>query len=226
MSLPRPPHAVIFDLDGLLIDSETMVFDAMRAAAPKFGVVVDLPFFQTLVGLPRAANDVQLRAQFGADFPIEDFYAATSLQRTLVAEQGAALKAGVHELLDVLDARGLKRALCTSSGPDWVRRHFELHSLTDRFDAIVARGDYAQGKPHPEPYLNAATKLGIDPVDCLALEDSHNGVRAAHAAGMMTIMVPDMLDPTDEMHAKTFRIVETLHDVAALLSSATKAGGT
>jgi HAD superfamily hydrolase (TIGR01509 family) len=225
MSLPRPPRAVIFDLDGLLIDSETMVFEAMRAAAPAFGVVVDLAFFQTLVGLPRPANEVQLRAQFGADFPIEDFYAAASLQRNLGAEQGAALKAGVHELLNVLDARGLKRALCTSSGPDWVRRHFELHALTDRFNAIIARGDYRHGKPSPEPYLAAAGKLNVDPMECLALEDSHNGVRAAHAAGMMTIMVPDMLEATDEMRTKTVRIVGTLRDVAVLLSSAPRADG-
>lgn len=219
MKLPRPPQAVIFDLDGLLIDSEQLVFDAMRHVAPRFGRSVDLPLFLTMVGHSRADSDKRLIAQFGADFPLAEFHAATSAHITGAAAAGAALKAGVREVLDVLDARGLKRALCTSSGPDWVRRHFEVHELTDRFDAVIKRGDYVNAKPHPEPYLTAASALSAAPQDCLALEDSHNGVRAAHAAGMMTIMVPDMLAPNEEMHAKTIHIAQSLHDVAAMLSA-------
>ena len=88
----------------------------------------------------------------------------------------------------------------------------------ERFHAIVARGDCTHGKPAPEPYLNAAAALSVEPAFCLALEDSHNGVRSAHAAGMMTIMIPDMLAPTEEMHAKCVRIADSLHDVAALLA--------
>ena len=219
MKLPRTPLAVILDLDGLLIDSEQLVFEAMRQVAPRFGQSIDLPFFLTLVGHSRADSDQRLIVQFGADFPLADFHAATSAHITGAAAPGAALKAGVREVLDVLDARCLKRALCTSSGPDWVRRHFEAHELTDRFNAVIKRGDYVNAKPHPEPYFNAAAALGVAPQDCLALEDSHNGVRSAHAAGMMTIMVPDMLAPNEEMQAKTIHIAQSLHDVAALLSA-------
>lgn len=226
MALPRAPQAVIFDLDGLVIDSERLVLEAMRATAPAFSIEIDDAFFHSLIGLPRAANDAQFLTKFGDAFPIDAFNAATS--QHLSAERGAvaALKAGVAEILDALDALQLPRALCTSSGRPWVDRHFAAHSLTPRFDAIIARGDYTNGKPHPEPYLTAAARLNAEPAFCLALEDSHNGVRAAHAAGMMTIMVPDMLAPNEEMHAKTVRIAETLHDVAALLSSAPRAAGT
>ena len=217
MSLPRAPRAVIFDLDGLLIDSERLVFDAMAAAAPKFGRVMDMPTFLTLVGLPRAANDQQLLAHYGAEFPIEAFNDAVRAHMNAEAVAVAALKTGVGEVLDALDERGLPRALCTSSGRPWVDRHFSAHDLARRFDAIVARGDYIEGKPSPEPYLKAATALSVEPGDCLALEDSHNGVRAAHAAGMMTIMIPDLLAPTDEMRAKTVRILASLHEVADLL---------
>jgi beta-phosphoglucomutase-like phosphatase (HAD superfamily) len=94
-----------------------------------------------------------------------------------------------------------------------VRASLGPHGLVDRFHALITRDVQTQGKPHPEPFLKAAAALGVDPADCLALEDSHNGVRAAAAAGMMTVMVPDMLHPTDEMHSLCVRIAIDLHEV-------------
>ena len=226
MSFPRIPRAVIFDLDGLLIDSERLVFDAMVASAPRFGRVMDMAIFRTLVGLPRAANDLQLLEHYGGDFPIEAFNAAVSTHINAERQAVAALKTGVTELLDALDRHALPRALCTSSGRQWVDRHFSAHDLARRFDAVVARGDYEHGKPSPEPYIKAAGALAVDPTLCLALEDSHNGVRAAHAAGMMTIMIPDLLAPTEEMHEKTVRIADSLHDIAALFTGPPSAGDT
>lgn len=216
MSLPRAPLAVVFDLDGLLIDSEILIRDAMIAVSPRFGRPVDLPFFLTLVGHTRARNDAALQQHFGAHFALDEFHAAVHAHFGAERETGAALKAGVIELLDALDHAALPRAIATSSSHEWVDRHLTLHGLSDRFSAVIARGDYVNSKPHPEPYLTAAAQLGVAPDLCLALEDSYSGVTAAHAAGMMTIMVPDLLAPTDEMRARTVRIVETLHDVAAL----------
>ena len=123
--------------------------------------------------------------------------------REINGRNGVALKAGVVELLDHLDALGLPAAIATSSNPAMVERNLAQHGLTGRFKAIVARGDYEHGKPAPDPFLKAAERLGVAPEHCLALEDSHNGVRAAHAAGMMTIMVPDMLAATEEMQGLT-----------------------
>ena len=215
--VPRAPKAVIFDLDGLLIDSETLVFAAMRTVAPRFGQEMTPEIFRTLVGLPRAANDKMLLEHYGAEFPVDAFTAAVSKHLNGEEEIVAVLKTGVAEILDALDAAHLPRALCTSSGRGWVDRHFAAYDLSRRFDAIIARGDYVNGKPSPEPYLKAATALGADPLECLALEDSHNGVRAAHAAGMMVIMIPDMLEANEEMRAKTIHIAQSLHDVAAAL---------
>jgi HAD superfamily hydrolase (TIGR01509 family) len=219
MILPRAPKAVIFDLDGLLIDSETLFFDAMTVVAPRFGVVMDMSRFRTLVGLPRLAHNQKLIEHYGADFPVQDFTAAVYAHINEGREAVAALKGGVNELLDALEASAVSRALCTSSGRPWVDRHFEAHALAARFNAVITRGDYVNGKPSPEPYLKAAAALGVDPLDCLALEDSHNGVRAAHAAGMMTVMIPDMLEPDAEMQAKTIHIARSLHEVAALFSA-------
>jgi beta-phosphoglucomutase-like phosphatase (HAD superfamily) len=99
-----------------------------------------------------------------------------------------------------------------------VKRQLSPGGLLPRFQAVIAAGDYARGKPHPDPFLAAAERLGVKPEDCLALEDSHNGVRAAHAAGMMTIMVPDLLEATEEMQSLCITVTETLHEVRELLA--------
>ena len=98
--------------------------------------------------------------------------------------------------------------------------HLGPSGIIPRFHTVIARGDYAQGKPNPDPFLTAAARLGIDPVHCLALEDSHNGVRAASSAGMMTVMVPDLLDATDEMQSLCVRIAQDLHEVERWIRAA------
>ena len=92
-----------------------------------------------------------------------------------------------------------------------------MYGLADRFDAIVGRGDYETGKPAPDPFLEAAKRLKVEPRLCLALEDSHNGVRSASSAGMMTVMVPDLLEPTDEIRALCALVADDLHDVRRLI---------
>ena len=221
MSLPRAPRAVVFDLDGLLLDSERLIRDAMLAVSPRFGKAIDLPFFLGLVGHTRADNDIQLRRHFGDALSLEEFHAAVREHIQAEAAAGAALKAGVVELLNTLDRARLPRAIATSSSHEWVDRHLIAHKLTERFNAVIARGDYTHSKPHPEPYLTAARQLDVAPEGCIALEDSYSGVRAAHAAGMMTIMVPDLLAPTDDMRARAIRIVDTLHDVIVLIEART-----
>jgi len=91
------------------------------------------------------------------------------------------------------------------------------HGLVERFDAIVSRELQTRHKPHPEPFLKAAEAICMAPQDCLALEDSHNGVRAAAAAGMMTVMVPDLLHATDEMREMTVAIADSLHHALELV---------
>jgi HAD superfamily hydrolase (TIGR01509 family) len=120
----------------------------------------------------------------------------------------------------LLDRLRLPRAIATSSSRTTVERHLSAHALVDRFDAIVGHGDYATGKPAPDPFLRAAERLGADPARCLALEDSHNGVRSAAAAGMMTIMVPDLLEPTEEMRTLCLLVARDLHEVAELIVAA------
>ena len=219
MSLPRPVKAVVFDMDGLLFDTEAIYHRAMVDAAVALGREMSLPLYLSMVGLPGAESKAKLAAHYGQDLDVEDFWerSRTAFHERLDAE--LRLKAGVVELLDHLDRLQLPRAIATSSGRPSVDHHLQAHGLTHRFDAIVAHGDYRSGKPAPDPYLKAAELLGVPPGHCLALEDSHNGVRAAAAAGMMTVMAPDMLQPTQEMRELCVRIVETLHEVRDLLTA-------
>lgn len=213
MSLPRRPKGVVFDLDGTLIDSEALVREAHFAACYTLGYAMSDAQFLGLVGMHREANDIQLRSYYGADFPLERFIEAT---RAYVGERVAPLKPGALALMAALDEARAPFALATSSRRPWVERHFAAHGLNTRFHAVVTRQDVVNGKPDPEPYLKASADLGLAPMDVLALEDSHAGVRSAHGAGCMTVMIPDLLAPDDEMRAKAL-VVGSLDEVLALL---------
>jgi HAD superfamily hydrolase (TIGR01509 family) len=212
--LPRQPKAVVFDLDGTLIDSEALVLEAYMAAADRHGVPFTHEQFLSLVGRHRQHSEMKMREYFGAAFPLEAFYATVG---EFFGDRAAPLKPGVGELLDRLDALATPYALATSSGPGWVTKHFAAHRLAERFRGVVTREDVKNGKPHPEPYLKASTMLGHAPGDILAIEDSPTGVASAHAAGLMTIMVPDLIEPDAETLGRVLHVGQSLEDVMRML---------
>ena len=217
MTFPKEIRAVVFDMDGLLVDTETGFRDVFFAVAAERGHDVPMWLFQQLIGVPNASALDALRAHYGPEFDAQSMFDACWVRFHENLDVGTILKAGVIELLDHLDALRIPRAIATSSPREAVTRYLGPGGMENRFHAIVTKGDYDRPKPAPDPFLTAAARLGIDPTDCLALEDSHNGVRAAHAAGMMTVMVPDLLDPTEEMHDKCLHVAETLHHVLDLM---------
>ena len=203
----------------LLVDTEVVYRDVMMEVSRRHGFELPLEVFLTMVGAPQAqTREVAIR-HFGDGFDYESWIADTWTLAHERIDLGVALKAGVIELLDVLDADNIPRAVATSSSHATVERQLGPNGLVPRFQAIVAHGDYARGKPDPDPFLVAAQRLGVEPASCLALEDSHNGVRAAHAAGMMTIMVPDLLEATTEIAVLCTAVADTLHDVRALFEN-------
>jgi len=220
MVFPRPILAVVFDMDGLLIDSESLVREGMVQAAANLGFEMPLTLCASMIGLPDMQGVKRIREHFGPDFPLENYLAEERRQIDLLLAEGIVLKTGVLEILDHLDQRAIPRAVATSSSRNSARKHLTHNGIFDRFGAVVAREDVERHKPNPDPFLKAAALLGVAPENCLALEDSHNGVRAAHAAGMMTVMVPDLLEPTDEMHDKCVLIAESLHRVLELVDAA------
>lgn len=217
MKLPRMPAAVIFDMDGLLFDTEALYQEAIKLAATEHGHEMAPEFFLRTVGLPWAQCRALLLSHFGEGFPVDEFQAAWVRNFWVIADIRLALKPGVIELLDTLDQLQLPRAIATSSSRRTVERHLNAHGLLGRFDEIVGHGDYETGKPAPDPFLKAAERLGVEPLLCLALEDSYNGIRSASSAGMMAVMVPDLLEPTEEIEAFCLSIVADLHAVRRLI---------
>ena len=218
MTLPRTPRAVVFDMDGLLFDTEAVARDTFFEASTLHGRDVPMSVYARLIGTSGQVGREILIEHFGPNFDTNSFWDSWGVRYDSRLQAGVALKSGVMELLDRLDTLKLRRAIATSSPHEYVRQHLDHHGLQGRFDAVVAAGDYERGKPSPDPFLKAAQALGVPPRDCLALEDSHHGVRAAHAAGMMAVMVPDLLDPTEEMRGLCVRIASSLHEVDALIA--------
>jgi HAD superfamily hydrolase (TIGR01509 family) len=220
MSLPRKVRAVVFDMDGLLFDTEVLYRDVVIATAREGGHDMPLDFYLSTIGTPLQGTREIFERHYGAGFDFDDFWGKTTQRFVAEVETQLRLKAGVVELLDLLDELALPRAIATSSHHEHAQHHLTAFDLTHRFHAVVAHGDYARGKPHPEPFLTAAARLGVEPAHCLALEDSWHGVRAASSAGMMTIMVPDLMRATPEMEELCAHIAADLHEVCALMKSA------
>jgi HAD superfamily hydrolase (TIGR01509 family) len=217
MTLPHRPSAVIFDMDGLLFDTEALWQEALLSAAVEDGREIPDEVYNKSIGVRRSQCRDLFLSHFGQDFAFEDFHANWRRHFWLIAENKLALKPGVPELLELLDQLRLPRAIATSSSRTTVERHLAAHGLMDRFDQIVCRGDYENGKPAPDPFLKAAERLGVEPRLCLALEDSHIGVRSASAAGMMTVMAPDLLEPTEDIRALCVFVARDLHEVRDLV---------
>lgn len=220
MSFPRRVEGVVFDMDGLLLDTEIVYRAAMIEAGQVFGIGFTGEIYAAMVGKTTPECGVMLRELFGETFPVQSYFERVWADVEDLLEAETRLKAGVIEILDFLDDQGLPRGIATSNGKPAVERYLGRFDLLPRFNAVVAHHDVTRHKPHPDPYLEAARRIGVDPLACLALEDSHPGVRAAHAAGMMTVMVPDILDPNEEMHEKCVHIADSLHHVLDLLKAA------
>jgi len=207
-------------MDGLLFDTEKLYQEAILAAATEVGCELTTASFLLMVGTPWHVTRSRLIDEHGATFPIEELRAAWIRHFDAIVSTRLSLKAGAAELLDTLDELRLPRAIATSSSHETAQHHLTAHDLVERFHEIVAHGDYAAGKPAPDPYLKAAKRLGVEPRLCLALEDSHNGIRSASSAGMMTIMVPDLLKPTDEIRGLCTFVLDDLHAVRRLVLAA------
>ncbi|BAT20300.1 HAD family hydrolase [Asaia bogorensis] len=207
-------RGVIFDMDGLLLDSESLGIEASMRAARQCGLSLPISLARAMIGLSEDKCFELVTEQCGVAGQAEKFFA---LQETclseMVGEGLLQLKPGALSLLDLLDARNIPRAIATSSSHARTTSHLAALAMPERFDAIVTRDDVSHGKPDPEPYTLAAARIGVTAELCLALEDSTVGVRAAVAAGMRVIMVPDLAEPDDFARANALAIVESL-DVA------------
>ena len=210
---PEDIHAVVFDMDGVLIDSECLYRKFAFQTARELGFTIPEKLHLATIGLTRSAGEELVRAGLGETFPYEEFVRIWRSRVTAAMMAHVPLKPGVREFLETLDQLEVPSGVATSSSAEAAEHHLARADLISHFSAIVSGDDVDHSKPHPEPFLLAAERLEVEPENCLALEDSYNGIRAAHAAGMQAIMVPDLLPPTDEMKRLAIAIVDDLHTI-------------
>ena len=225
MIFSQKPRAVVFDMDGVLFNTEELYLEALVCAANGCGVEAPVELYTGSIGTSSEATRARLGAHYGDAVDMDLLWKSASEHFFKLADTRLCLKPGVVELLDLLDRLDLPAAIATSSKPENVDHHLGAHGLERRFRAVAASGSYPRSKPHPDPFLTAARMLGADPSFCIALEDSHTGVRSASSAGMMTIMVPDLLEANEEMRGLCAHVAADLHEVARLIEDAIRGGG-
>ena len=216
-----PAHsAVIFDMDGLMLDTEMLGQRAWELVAATHCDGFDLALCREMIGRNHADCLALLARRYGSS------ERAASLMRAWVesydsisAEEAIATKSGLIELLDFLESQRIPKAVATSTRRERAQAKLSRANLLQRFDVLVGGDEVALGKPAPDIFIVAAARLGVAPAACIVLEDSEPGVIAAFAAGMTPIMVPDLHPPSEALLARAPTVLASLHEVARHLES-------
>jgi HAD superfamily hydrolase (TIGR01509 family) len=216
---PHDIAAVILDMDGTLIDTERLYKACTLEALAALGWPDQQALLLKMVGLSSDKCDALLCTTFGRDFPLEAYHRAFIMQRKARLRDTISLKTGALALLDALAAARMPMAIATSSSRESAERHLRLSGLRERFDTVITADDVVAAKPSPDIYLLAAHMLGVNSVACVAIEDSGYGAMAAQAAGMSTIMVPDMVQPDARIRARCVAVCTDLHESLTLLQT-------
>lgn len=211
--------AVIFDMDGLMLDTEILLQRFWIEAAGLFGYEMSK---ETELGL-RSYSSVYsinyLKRNFGENFPFADVRAKRiELMNDYIKRNGLKKKKGLDVLLDYIKSTDLKAAVCTATDFERTKKYLESVEVFDKFDDFVCGNMVARGKPAPDIYEYACKKLGLEPCECIALEDSPNGVISAAVAGLAPIMVPDLTKPSADIKPLLFAECESLDKVVDILS--------
>lgn len=208
-------EAVIFDMDGLMFDTEVLYYEANRTVAKKVGLNYTWEFHEKYIGV----SDEDFHKELYLHYVNEKEQVETLINKggqallEHVEVNGLSKKKGLVELLDYLESKKIKKIVASSSIKSIVSLFLEKEKLTPYFDAIIGGDEVSQAKPSPEIYEKAWLKAAVPKEQTLVLEDSLNGIRASYEAGIPVIMVPDLIKPTIEAKEKTVAIVDDLLDV-------------
>lgn len=213
-------RGVISDMDGVILDTEKLYIRFWCEAAQLCGYPMKREHALSIRSMARPLAKEKLKGFFGEDF---DYYAVhdkrVELMNSYIEENGIEAKTGAEELLSYLKDNGFRVALATATPEDRAREYLQKVGLLGYFDEVVSASMVKCGKPHPDIYLYAAERLGLPPENCLALEDSPNGIKSAYAAGCRTVMVPDQDELDKEIKPLLFGVAETLIDVIDIVNS-------
>ena len=212
-------RTIIFDMDGVLFDTERLSIPCWEAAGQKYGVPGMGELSRQCMGTNADKTREILTGSFDHPIPYEEMRAEKSrLMREHFLREGMPVKKGVFELMDWLKKNGYRIGLATSTRRDAVEEELAMCGLDRYFDAVVCGDEVKNSKPAPDIFLQCGRALDAEPAQTWVVEDSYNGVRAAHAAGMKPIMVPDLLEPDEEMRRLTVRVCGDLTQVRAYLA--------
>lgn len=209
---------VLFDMDGIVLDTEKLYIRFWQEAAQALGYPMTFEQGLGMRSLNRKAGERQLKAYLGEEVDYEEVRSKRiEMMNAYIEEHGVELKPGIHELLAFLKEKDIKTAIATSSPLDRTKKYLSQVGLVNAFDELVSGHMVEKGKPEPDIYIYAASKLGLEPEECLVLEDSPTGIKAAFGAGCIPVMVPDQDEPDEEVRKILYAVAENLVAVKELL---------
>ena len=215
-----PIRGVLFDMDGLVLDTEKLYARFWAEAAAFYGFSMTREQTLAMRAANRSLGKANLLAFFGPQADYAQIRAKRiELMEAYIAENGVTTKPGIHELLDYLENRGIAAAITSSSPPERICRHLMPHGLDTRFTALCSGYDVPMGKPAPDIYLKGAASLNLRPEECLALEDAPTGIEAAFRANCLPVIVPDLDQPSELTVSRCYARADSLTDVIALLEA-------
>lgn len=210
--------AVVFDMDGVVLDTEKLYVRFWCEAANFYGYPMEEHHALSIRSLARPLANEKLKGYFGEDFDIDIVREKRiELMDAYIAENGIAPKAFAEYLLKWLKEKGYKTAIATATPVERAERYLKQVGVYQYFDKIISARMVEKGKPFPDIYLKACEELGVKPEKALALEDSHNGIKAASSAGCVTVMVMDLDGPNEETLELTYQVVENLKEIKEIL---------
>lgn len=212
-------QAVIFDMDGVIFDSERLYLEYEKKIAQKHQILNEEDVAKKCIGVTEEETRRIHMEAHGSDFRYDVFRREIMAEFAKRKEKGMPLKPGVYELLRFLQDHNMPIAIASSTQTAVVREELTDAGIINYFQYIVGGDQAGRSKPAPDIFLKAAEKLAQNPQNCLVIEDSYNGIRAAHAAEMMPIMVPDLLEPTAEMQMLAKQIMPSLTAVRDYLET-------
>ena len=217
--------AIIFDMDGLMIDSERVTFECYQERLKDMNLTMDEEFYKTLLGKPIKGIYQRFYDVYGNDFPIENVIQDVhQLMAERFETEGVPVKKGLVELLHYLKDNNYKTIVATSSNRDRVDKILAQAKITEFFDDSICGDEVTKGKPNPEVFLKSCQKLGVNVDEAIVLEDSEAGIQASYDANIKVICIPDMKYPEKQYEEKTFKILKDLTEVTAYLKSKLPSG--
>lgn len=216
-------RAAIFDMDGLLFDTESIARWAWKQALKNHGYIMSDNLYMEVVGRDLSWRKKLLKKVYGETLPFE----SVTIERIAIGDErelreGLPMKPGVLDLLQKLSGLGIIIGLATGTGRTRAIRRLTNAGINQYFTTIVTSEDVAEGKPAPDIFLEVSHRMNIPPAECMVFEDSCVGVKAAFAAGMCPIMVPDIEQPSPEISSLAYRVFNSLEQVQKLLPGALK----